>query len=237
MAVQKLEESLFNQFVREQVEKMEVERRRRISDKFPFAPVITVSIQPGSGGRIVAERIAKRLDFDFFNREIIQEVAKSVKISPEIIEKIEKERMFGVEDLIASFMLDYYLWPGMYLEHLESVVRAIGNSGKAVVVGRGANFILPAEKRFSLRVVAPMEVRVQNIVDAYGVSEEKATRRIRHRQERRKAFIKKSFNANVDNPLHYDLTINTGAVGIDEAVDAVASFLAKKYGLDDQAGV
>jgi cytidylate kinase len=231
MTTQKIEESLFNQFVTEQVEKMALERSRRLSDTDTFSPVITVSIQPGSGGRIIAERIAKHLDFDFFNREIIQEVAKSVKISPEVIEKIEKERMFGVEDLVASFMLDNYLWPGMYLEHLESVVLAIGDLGKAVIVGRGANFVLPAEKRFSLRVVAPLEMRVQNIMDAYGVSEAKAKRRIKNRQERRKAFIKKSFNADVDNPLHYDLMINTGALSIDEAVDAVCTFFSKKYKL------
>ena len=231
MTLDKIEESLFNQFVTEQVEKMRLERNKRLKGKKSFAPVVTISIQPGSGGCFIADGIANQLEFDFFNREIIQEVAKSVKISPEVIEKIEKDRLSGVEDLIASFVPDRYLWPGMYLEHLERIVYAIGDSGKAVIVGRGANFILPPEKRFSLRVVAPLEIRVQNIMEAYGVSEQKAMKRIKNRQEKRKAFIKKSFNADVDDPLHYDLVVNTGTVSIDEAVEAVSLFISKKYGV------
>ena len=231
MATQKLEESLFNQFVTEQIEKMTRARKQRLEGKKTFAPVITVSIQPGSGGRIIAERLAERLGFDFFNREIIQEVAESVKISPEVIEKIEKERLSGVEDLIASFVRDRYLWPGMYLEHLEKIVHAIGDTGKAVIVGRGANFILPSEKRFSIRILAPLDVRVKNIVAAYDVPEAAATSRIKNRQERRAAFIRKSFNADVEDPLHYDLVINTGDVHIDEAVDVVCMFMSRKYGI------
>ena len=231
MTLDKIEESLFNQFVTEQVEKMRLERNKRLKGKKSFAPVVTVSIQPGSGGCFIADGIANHLEFDFFYREIVQEVAKSVKISPEVIEKIEKDRLSGVEDLIASFVPDRYLWPGMYLEHLERIVYAIGDSGKAVIVGRGANFILPPEKRFSLRVVAPLEIRVQNIMEAYGVSEQKAMKRIKNRQEKRKAFIKKSFNADVEDPLHYDLVVNTGTVSIDEAVEAVSLFISKKYGV------
>lgn len=225
----KLEESLFNQFVSEQIEKMSQERLQRHGDAKSYVPVVTVSIQPGSGGRLIAEQVAKTLGFDFFNREIIHQVAESVKINPEIIEKIEKERLSGVEDLIASFVRDHYLWPGMYLEHLERIVYAIGETGRAIIVGRGANFLLDPEKRFSVRIIAPLAVRVQNIVTAYGVSEAKARRRIKNRQEKREAFIRKSFNADVENPLHYDLILNTEAVQINEAVDAICIFLSKKY--------
>ena len=231
MTMTQVEESLFHQFISEQIEKMTQERQQRHADAKGYVPVVTVSIQPGSGGRMIAEQVAETLGFDFFNREIIHQVAESVKINPEIIEKMEKERLSGVEDLIASFVRDHYLWPGMYLEHLERIVLAIGETGRAVIVGRGANFILDPEKRFSVRIIAPLAVRVQNIVTAYGVSEAEARHRITNRQERRKAFIKKSFNVDVENPLHYDLILNTEAVQIDEAVDAICMFLKKKYKL------
>ncbi|UCH23993.1 MAG: cytidylate kinase family protein [Deltaproteobacteria bacterium] len=44
-------------------------------------------------------------------------------------------------------------------------VSTIGKHGRAIIGGRGANFILPSESRFSVRVVAPFEVRVENVAN------------------------------------------------------------------------
>jgi len=128
---------------------------------------ITVCMEPGSGGSIVAQEIAKQLDFDFFHRDIINEIAKSSHTSSQVIESLEKERLSGINDFISSLIDDKYLWPGLYLEHLLKIVNVIGNHGRAVLVGRGVNFILPRKERFSARIVAPLEVRIQNVAKAF----------------------------------------------------------------------
>ncbi len=53
--------------------------------------VITVSMEPGAGGSLVARTIAERLNFDFFDRDIIKGVAESAKISASVIETLEKK--------------------------------------------------------------------------------------------------------------------------------------------------
>ena len=184
-------------------------------------PVITVSVEPGSGGSIVAQEIAKKLDFDFFHRDIINEIAKSSHISSQVIETLEKERLTGINDFISSLINDKYLWPGLYLEYLMKVIHVIGKHGRAVIVGRGANFILPLQERFSVRVVAPLEVRVQNVTREYSVSENDAKRRILRRESRRRAFVRQSFHEDIADPLNYDLILNTGKLSIKSAVNAV----------------
>ncbi len=225
------EESLFHNFIKEQLQKMKTARRDAGLGKKTYVPLVTVSIDPGSGGSLVARQVADRLDFDFFNREIIKEIAESVQIKPDVIENIEKERLSGVEDLIASCLRDTYLWPGMYLEHLEKVLYALGEHGRTVVVGRGGNFILSSEKRFSIRVTAPMEARVENIAKAFGVPAAKAKSRIKGRQENRAAFIKKTFHKDVRNPLHYDMVLNTGFMSIGDCTDMICHYLEHKYKL------
>ena len=225
------EESLFHKFIKEQLEKMKAAKTAANQEAKPYVPVITVSIEPGSGGSLVARHVADRLNFDFFNREIIKEIAESVHINPDVIENMEKERLSGVEDLIASCLRDRYLWPGMYLEHLEKVLYTLGEHGRTVIVGRGANFILPPEKRFSIRIAAPMALRVENIVNAFGVPAAKAKARIKSREENRAAFIKKSFHKDVKNPLHYDMVLNTGSLSIEDAVDLICLYLQNKYDL------
>ena len=214
-------EKSIEQFAKEQIvkwEKMVAEQDREPEVQIP---VITMSIEPGSGGTIVAQEIAKRLDFDYFHRDIIEGIAKSAKIRTSVIETLEKERMSGIEDFISSLIKEHYLWPGIYLEHLLKVVSTIGKHGHAVIVGRGANFILPPDERFSVRVVAPLEIRIQNIARHYATSEKNAMRRVIRRESKRRAFIRQSFNADISDPNNYDLTVNTGKIGTGPAVEAI----------------
>jgi cytidylate kinase len=208
-------------FVKEQLRKWESKDLDKGKINEIQFTVITVSGDPGSKGSIVAEKIASKLEFDLFNRDIIKEIAKSVKMSTTVIETLEEERLSGVEDFIALLVRDQYLHPDTYLEHLMKVIGTIGKHGRAVIVGRGANFILPSESRFSVRVVAPFDVRVQNVANMFGVSLEQAKQRVIRRESKRRAFIRHSFNADIRDPLNYDFTINTGKVSTASAAEAV----------------
>jgi len=208
-------------FVKDQIKKWERHYPAKHKKEEARIPVITVSKEPGASGNILAQKIAERLDLDIFNRDIIKGIAESAKISASVIETLEKKRLSGVEDLISSLVNKHYLYPGLYLEHLMKVVCTIAEHGRAVIVGRGANFILPPEKRFSVRMVAPLDVRIQNIARRFDVSAEEAKRRVIRRESRRSAFIRHSFNADISDPLHYDLTITTGKLSIESAVEAV----------------
>jgi len=157
-------------FVKDQIKKWQRMYPAKDKKEEVRIPVITVSKEPGAGGNILAQKIAERLDLDIFNRDIIKGIAESVKISASVIETLEKKRLTGVEDFISSLVNKQYLYPGLYLEHLMKVVCTIAEHGRAVIVGRGANFILSPEKKFSVRMVAPLDVRIQNIAHRFGVS-------------------------------------------------------------------
>jgi cytidylate kinase len=209
------------QFVKQQIRKWE--RGPAEKDRRPdiHIPVITVSMEPGSGGSLVAQEVADRLDFDYFHRDIIQGIAKSAKIRATVIETLEKERLSGIEDFISSLYKDQYLYPGTYMQHLVKVVNTIADHGRAVIVGRGANFILPPEERFSIRIMAPLEIRIQRVSHAYKVAAEKARKRVIRRESKRSAFVRQSYNADISDPENYDLTINTGRMRIETAAEAV----------------
>ena len=197
-------------------------------------PVITISSQPGSGGRVVARGLADRYNIDLFDRDIVKEIAESAHISRAVIETMEKERLSGIKDFISSLVNDRYLWPGVYLDHLMKVVAAIASHGNAVLVGRGANFLIPPEDRLSIRVIAPLQTRVNNVAREHGVTREEAKRRVINRENRRAAFIRQSFNADVANPENYDLVINTQKLDIEAAMGAVCGMLLGCQELTDR---
>jgi cytidylate kinase len=108
------------------------------------------------------------------------------------------------------------------------VVGTIGKYGRSVIVGRGANFILPLETTFRLRVIAPQDFRAQKVSQEYDIPLKEAQRRILKTESDRKAFIRKYFHSDIADPGNYDMIINSATISLREAIDAVAGILKPK---------
>ena len=186
-------------------------------------PVITISMQPGSGGSVIADQLAKKLDYDYFNRDIVEKISKSTKIRSTVINSLEKERRRGIDDFITSLIDDQYMHPDTYMGYLMEVINTIAKHGRAVIVGRGANFILPADEIFSVRLIAPLDLRVKRVAMANRVTTKEAKKRVMRRASKRKAFVRQYFHADISDPKHYDMVINTGKVNVDAAVEAIVA--------------
>lgn len=184
-------------------------------------PVVTVSREPGSGGEIVAQNIADRLGFDLFHQEVIHEMARSAQVSSSLFETLDEKGLNTLENWISSLVDDRHLWPDQYLHHLMKVVGAIGRHGRVVIVGRGANFFLPPEGLFRVRVIAPLANRVQHVAEVFHASNEQAKRRIMQTESDRQAFVRKYFHVHIADPKYYDMVINTGSFALDAAAEAV----------------
>jgi cytidylate kinase len=210
------------QIIGEQVQKWQISKMEKLVETV-VRPVITVSREPGSGGRVLAQKLADKHQMDLFHQELLHEMAASAKVSRTFLHTLDEKGLSVLEDWIASLVHQRHLWPDQYQQHLMKVVGTIGKHGNAVVVGRGANFILPPEGRLRVRVISPLEVRIENLVKQYGVSAADAKRRIIRTENERRAFIRKYFNADIANPTHYDLVINTGTLQLDHAVDTITS--------------
>lgn len=187
--------------------------------------VITISREPGSGGNMLGERLSQQLQFDLFYQEFIHKMAESAHVSVRLLETLDEKGASVLEEWISSLVDKRHLWPDRYLQHLMKIIGTIGKHGRAVIVGRGANFVLPPEKRISLRVISPLETRIRNVSQAFGAAAAEARSRILKTESDRKAFIKKYFNEDIQNPLNYDVIINTEDLSVDDAVNAVIGTL------------
>ena len=87
----------------EQVKKWEMIRSEKKAEEKGVS-VITVSREPGSGGRIVAKRLAESLGFDLFHQEIIHEMAKSSQASSRLLETLDEKTFSVLEDWISTLV-------------------------------------------------------------------------------------------------------------------------------------
>ena len=210
--------------IEEQVQRWHIMQKEGKAEKEGVS-IVTVSREPGSGGRIVAAKLADKLGIDIFHQEVINEIAKSADVSEKLLETLDERGLSILEDWISSLVYDRHLWPDEYMQHLMKVIGTIGKHGRAVIVGRGANFVLPPEKRFSVRIVAPQSGRIQNVSKEFDIPIEEAKRRVMRTESDRRAFIRKYFNADIADPTNYDLVINTATLKVADAVNVISSAL------------
>ncbi len=208
------------QIIEEQMQRWQLLKTKRVKEKLGVS-TITISREPGSGGRIMANKLAGKLGFEVFYQEVLHEIARRADVSEKLLETLDEKGLTVLEDCISSLVYDRHLWPDEYLKHLMKVIGAIGEHGRAIIVGRGANFVIPPENCFRLRIVAAQNVRIANVAGTFNVTAEDAKRRIIRTESDRRAFVRKYFNADIADPVNYDFVINTGALEIDKAVNAV----------------
>lgn len=192
-------------------------------------PFITISREPGSGGRPVARLIAKQLGFTFYARRIIEDVAKSVRQRRALLESIDERGRTAVEDLVHAAFNPDYVSDIEYIRHLSKVILAAAIKGEVVILGRGANFITPFARGLHVRICAPYLVRVERAVHFEKISREEAVKVIKEVDQHRKEFIRQYFGKNISNQNYYDLVVNTADMSIEDAAEHVVLALKNKF--------
>ena len=215
------------QLVDEQFRKWEMRVKEEKKKKTP-SPVITVSREPGSNGHLIAMELAKQLDLDLFDVNIINEVAKSAKMSERVVMTLDEKGRSFLDELVNTLEKERHLWDHEYLDHLTKIIGTIGKHGRAVILGRGANFILSTDTALKVRIIAPKELKINNVANELDISKKEAELRIMNVESEREAFIKKYFDADGSDPMHYDLVLNMANLSVDAAVDVIKTALHLK---------
>jgi cytidylate kinase len=195
-----------DKLVEEQLARWQANRKRKYKKK--IRPVITVSRLPGCNAWNIAKQISEALEIDFFDQEIVDEIAKNADVNRRVVETLDEQDSSIVLDWLATLTAERYLWPYEYLNHLTKLIGTIGAHGHAVILGRGASYILPKEICLRVLVVAPLELRIRNVKDTYGVSEKEAKKHVMRIESDRVAFIKQYFHADMLDPINYDMVFN-----------------------------
>lgn len=210
-----------HQLIEEQVGRWEILRKEKPEAR--HMPVITISREPGSGGKLVARAVADRLKLDLFDQEVINAMAKNADTTTRVIRTLDEKSVSMINDWVSAAISQRHLWPDEFSKILMRVIGAIGRHGKAVILGRGANFVLPPEARFRVRVIAPLDRRISRVAEAHGLSREEAKTRVLRTEADRRAFVRKYFYSDIRDPIYYDMVLNTGTLSIESAAAAICA--------------
>jgi len=204
-------------------------RLRRINYNFPLHPCITLTSEPGSRGRDIAQKVARSLKLAAYDREIVTLIAKSSHISRKLIATLDEKSLNAVDGIVNSLFGFSNPSEYKYIKTLAKVILGIAAGQPAVIIGRGANFILPAETILRVRTQAPFMTRVKYTSEDDHLTINQAKEKIRNLHTENKGFISKYFNKNISNANYYDLVVNTKLLNINQASEVIITGYKGKF--------
>jgi len=172
-------------------------------------PWVTLSRQLGSNGNEVARLLAQDLGWQVFDKEILQEIAKTSHLQEAVLEQLDQHDIGPFRDYLNQVILPRATSQPHFFQQMTEATWSIAKKGHAVIVGRGANWYLDSRYGFRVRLVAPVEARVQRTAEREGIDPKPAEAKVRENDEEQRAFIKRSFHRDIDDSLGYDVVVNT----------------------------
>jgi cytidylate kinase len=196
-------------------------RLREEEPQYRPKPVIAITEESGCRGDYIAERLGAELGFHLYSWELVEEIAKDADVSTRVVSTLEAHPHSELEDWLADLEGNFTLSSQAYLGSLKKVLFAIAVHGSAVIVGRGSNFLIPQDKRIGLSLIAPLELRIQNTMKDFALSEKDAQKHIAKLEKQQRTLVKKYFQADLRDSTHYHLVVNTSVVNPEIIVQIV----------------
>lgn len=189
--------------------------------------VITIERQYGSGGRLVGEKLAKLLGYQFYDRELLKIAARESGMSEDVVEHFDERptnSLFLSSYLLSSYMMSDAMPLNQKLAFAQfDVIRKVAQSGDCVIVGRCADYVLQSRPdRLSVFIHASNEVRALRLVTYYGVPEAFVDKVIKREDKSRSEYYASFTQSKWSDLRHYDLVIDTGMFGLDGAAALIA---------------
>ena len=197
--------------------------------------IINVGRQIGSGGRIVAQQLAKDFGCKFYDKELLNLAAKESGFSEKFFEQNDEQKGF-LKNLFhvhvpllgtSDFYKNDFSQESLY-QFQSDAIRKAASEGSCVFVGRTADYVLRDEPNMvSVFITANIDQRIQRVCKRHGFDRATARKYIRNHEEERASYYNYYTDKRWGNPQNYHLCLDSSALGIDGSVGIIYDFLDK----------
>lgn len=227
-AIENRAESKIQQWIQSEKVDQRLVKRDLTSNVGPF---VALSRETGACGSEVAQRIAESLHWDLLDNEIIDTMEQQYGTPRCLLQRVDERHENWLSSIITSSIGGLGFSETTYSHRVAKLLLLAASHGNVVIVGRGARFILPRRQGLSVRIVASLDFRIEQVMLDRGINEKEARRYIVEIDHDRNAYIRDHFHQDATDPHLYDLVLNVGDISIDGAaemiVESVHHFIQK----------
>jgi cytidylate kinase len=187
----------------------------------PRGLTVAVSREAGARGTTVAAKVAEILGWQLFTSETLDYLSHDDTARAQLHADLTPDARAWADAHLTHLLRDRGLTADSATLPVVRTVLAVAARGQAVIVGRGAGFVLPAELTLHARVVAPLDARIAYMAQHLRLTRREAADEVRARDERRARFLDAALATDPADLTAYDLVVNSDRLG----AEAAAQFL------------
>jgi cytidylate kinase len=198
----------------------------------PF-PFVTVSRQAGAGGRTFGRRLVERLNeidpgqhpWAVWDRDLVERVAREHHIPEAMVAHLESYHRTKFSEVLGALfpvsdMPD--LDENQLYRRVANTIRGVARAGRAVIVGRGGVYATRGMAGgVHVRLVAPVEGRIEHMAELRHVSEKDAAAEVHRLDAEREKFHRRFSLSQAMLPEVFTITLNTGQFPEERLVECV----------------
>jgi cytidylate kinase len=159
----------------------------------------------------------------------VDQIAREQHVQRELVAGLDEK----VADAIHRYVIDSFRSRDFretdYLRGLVQVMTTLGERGMAVILGRGAAYILPPERALRVLVIAPRAVRVERFAGEHAIPVSEAADRLEQEDALRNDFLRVQFGVDPDDPTHYDVVVNSERLGRQASARVIVEALRHRF--------
>ncbi len=189
---------------------------------------INLGRELGSGGRLIAEKVAEQLSIKFYDKALLRLASEQSGLSSEYFEKAdENTSKWRIADIVDFFRSQNNILGEESLFKINSeIIQELAAKESSLFVGRCADYILRENPRtVNIFVTANREDRVERVKNLKGISAEQAARKIKEGDAARSAYYNYYTTKVWGKASSYDLCVNSSCLGIEGTVDFIVSYV------------
>lgn len=203
--------------------------------------IINVGRQFGSGGKLVALALGKKLGIPVYDQELISKAAEQSGFSRELFAKSdEKRNLLALSSFIVDVgrfgSADNYVSDNQLFVIQSNVIRSIADKGSAIFIGRCADYILRDRPCLDVFISASDEVRIKRVAERMGITPEQAESLMQKKDRTRETYYNYFTFGNWGVASNYDLCVDSSVLGIDGTADMIIDFCHRAKLIDDLPG-
>ena len=192
--------------------------------------IITISREFGSGGKYIGILVAKKLGIPFYDKDIIEEIAKDSGFADEVIKR--------ASEYAPSKSIFAYSFVGRNAngESIEDkifaiqtrVIKELAAKGPCVIVGRSADYILKDMDTLNVFIYASQKEKVKRTMSFKGVSQKEAEKLISETDKRRSINYKYYTGQSWGDRENYTVMLNSTDLGVEKTAEFIVEFVNYK---------
>jgi len=176
--------------------------------------IISICRGTNSGGKALAQCLAEHLGYPLLGREVLQDAAAQLGVPA-------KDLAGRMEDFPRFFNRSMTLRK-TYIAAVQATLAEHAVGGNLIYHGLAGGFLLrELEGVLCVRLIAPMEMRIQTVIEEHGMDRADAEPYILDIDETRARWVKTMYGADILDPVNYDMVLNLGTFTISEACNVV----------------